>query len=113
MGASLNSALPHCNKIRHQPKAARTLVASLIIACLAGIYFGLYYNVLVLAPLTLVVVLTSGAVSIWHGQPYSAALLALIIPAVGLQGGYMIGLTGRDLLGQLITRRRTAPSKGF
>jgi hypothetical protein len=31
--------------------------------------------------------------------------------AIGFQGGYMIGLTGRDLFGQFISRFRTAPSR--
>jgi hypothetical protein len=93
-------------------KAGRTPVVLLIIACLAGIYFGLYYNLLVLVPLTVAAVLTSSAVSAWHGQTISTALLALVIPAVGLQGGYMIGLTGRDLFGQFISRFRAAPTKG-
>lgn len=86
----------------------------LIVACSAGIYFGLYYSSLVLVPLTLTAMLTSGAVSAWQGQPMSGALLAILIPAVGIQGGYMIGLTGRDLLGQFISRLRAAtPSRGL
>jgi hypothetical protein len=87
-------------------------VVLLIIACLAGIYFGLYYNVLVLGPLTLAAVFTCGAASAWQGQPIPTALLVTVLPAIGLQGGYLIGLTGRDLLGQFISRLRTTPSKG-
>lgn len=84
----------------------------LTIACLAGIYFGLYYNVLGLVPLTLAAVLTCSAASAWQGQTIPAALLATVLPAIGLQGGYMIGLTGRDLFGQFISRLRSIPSKG-
>lgn len=86
----------------------------LIVACSAGIYFGLYHGFLVLVPLTLTAMLASGAVSAWQGQPMSGALLAILIPAIGIQGGYMIGLTGRDLLGQFISRlRAAAPSRGL
>lgn len=86
----------------------------LIVACSAGIYLGLYYSFLVLVPLTLTAMLTSGAVSAWQDQPMSGALLAILIPAIGIQGGYMIGLTGRDLLGQFISRlRAAAPSRGL
>jgi hypothetical protein len=46
-----------------------------------------------------------------HGQSISSALLAIVIPAVGLQGGYMIGLTGRDLFDQLLARFSGAESK--
>lgn len=86
----------------------------LTLACAIGIYFGLYYRFLVLVPLTLAAMLTSGAVAAWQGHPLPAALLAAIVPAVAMQGGYMIGLTGRDFLGQFISRRRaTAPSRGL
>jgi hypothetical protein len=89
-------------------------VIALIVACSAGIYFGLYYSFLVLVPLTLLAMLASGAVSAWQGQPISGDLLAIVIPAIGLQGGYMIGLTGRDFLGQFISRlRAAAPSRGL
>lgn len=81
----------------------------LIVTCVAGIFFGLYYNFFVLIPLTLV---TCTAAALLHGQSMSSALLAIVIPAVGLQGGYMIGLTGRDLFGQLLTRFSWVQSKG-
>lgn len=87
---------------------------ALIVACSAGIYFGLYYSSLALVPLTLLTMIASGAVSAWQGQPISGDLLAIAIPAIGLQGGYMIGLTGRDFLGQFISRlRAAAPSRGL
>lgn len=86
----------------------------LIVACSAGIYFGLYHGFLVLVPLTLLAMLASSAVSAWQGHPISGDLLAIVIPAIGLQGGYMIGLTGRDFLGQFISRlRAAAPSRGL
>jgi hypothetical protein len=83
----------------------------LIVACLAGIFFGLYYNFLVLIPLTLAAAVTYSAVAVLHGQTISAALLGIVIPAVGLQGGYMIGLTSRDLLSLFLSRLSAAPSK--
>jgi hypothetical protein len=86
-------------------------VALLIVACLAGIFFGLYYNFLVLVPLALAAALTCSAVAVTHGESISAALLAIVVPTVGLQGGYMIGLTGRDLLSQFLSRPGGAQSK--
>lgn len=83
----------------------------LIVACLAGIFFGLYYNFLVLIPLTLAAAITCSAAAALHGQAISASLLAIIIPAVGLQGGYMIGLTSRDLLSQCVSRLNGVQSK--
>jgi hypothetical protein len=89
-------------------------VIVLIVACSVGIYFGLYCGFLVLVPLTLLAMIASGVVSAWQGQPISSDLLAIVIPAVGLQGGYMIGLTGRDFLGQFISRlQAAAPSRGL
>lgn len=84
----------------------------LIVACLAGICTGLRYHFLVLVPLTLAAIMTSSFASVWQGQTISGALLALVIPAVGLQGGYMIGLTSRDLVGQFVSRFRAVSSKG-
>jgi len=83
----------------------------LIVACLAGIFFGLYYKFLVLVPLTLAAAVTCGASAVLHGQNMSAALFVIVIPAVGLQGGYMIGLTSRDLLGQFVARLSPIQSK--
>ena len=89
-------------------------MVALIVAWLAGVYFGLSYRCLVLVPLTLAAMLTSSAIWAWQDHPSSSALLAIVIPAIGLQGGYMIGLTGRDHLGQLISRLRAiTPSRGL
>jgi hypothetical protein len=86
-------------------------VVLLTAACLAGIFFGLYYNFLVLVPLALAAAVTCSAVAAVHGQSISAALFTIVVPAVGLQGGYMIGLTSRDLLGQFLSRLGVAQSK--
>jgi hypothetical protein len=44
---------------------------------------------------------------------FPTTLFSLIPAAIGLQGGYMIGLTARDLFGQLIARLTAAQSKRF
>jgi hypothetical protein len=38
---------------------------------------------------------------------------SLVLAAIGLQGGYMIGLTGRDIFSALVSRLQTAPPKRF
>jgi hypothetical protein len=86
-------------------------MALLIVTCVAGVFFGLYYNFFVLIPLTLVAAATCSSAAWLHGHSISGALLAIVIPAVGLQGGYMIGLTGRDLFDQLLARFSGAESK--
>jgi hypothetical protein len=83
----------------------------LIVGCLAGIFFGLYYNFLVLIPIALAAALTCSAGAVLHGHTISAALLAIVIPVVGLQAGYMLGLTSRDLLSQFLSRFNALPSK--
>ena len=82
-----------------------------IVTCLAGIFFGLYYNFLVLFPLTLAAAVTCSASEFLQGQAFSSVLCAIAIPAVGLQGGYMIGLTSRDLLSQISSRLNGVQSK--
>ncbi len=83
---------------------------SLIIACLIGIFFGLSYNVLILIPLTLAAAITGGA-AMAYGHTVSEALLMTFISALGLQGGYMLGLTSRGLLNPVLSRLHTAPSR--
>ena len=83
----------------------------LIVASVAGVFFGLYYNFLVLIPLTLAAAVACSAAALLHGENVSAALFAIVIPAIGLQGGYMIGLTSRDVLSQFLSRLNGAQSK--
>jgi hypothetical protein len=70
------------------------------VTCLVGIYFGLNYGFLTLIPLTLAVALACVAGTVIHGEAISDALSTTVTTAIGLQGGYMIGLTGRDLFSQ-------------
>jgi Na+/citrate or Na+/malate symporter len=76
----------------------------LIVASFAGIFFGLYHQILVLVPTTLAAAIVCFAAALLEGQSVSSSLFAVVVPAVGLQGGYMIGLTGRDPLHQIISR---------
>lgn len=83
----------------------------LIVASLAGIFFGLYYKFLVLIPVTLAAAIASSAAALWDGHSAWSALFSIALSAAGLQGGYMIGLTGRDLLGQAIARNGGVQSR--
>jgi hypothetical protein len=78
---------------------------SVAVICLVGAYLGLHYGYLVLVPVTFVAAVVSAAGSAVHGDPISSALLTALTQAIGLQGGYMIGLTGRDLFDQFVARR--------
>ncbi|WOH53695.1 hypothetical protein [Bradyrhizobium sp. sBnM-33] len=84
---------------------------ALFAACLIGVFSGLYYKFLITIPLTLVAVIACAASAAWHGQTVSAAFLNTVMMTVALQGGYMIGLTSRDLLSQILSRLHAAPSR--
>ena len=79
----------------------------IILACLAGILLGLTFNVFVLFPVTVAGVLAYA----FLGQGLGAATAAILIPAVSLQAGYMIGLTSRDAFAQLLARLNIAQSR--
>ena len=81
----------------------------IILACLAGVLLGLTFNVAVLLSVTLAGALAFAFQS--QGQGLGAAIAAIVVPAVSLQGGYMIGLTGRDMFAQLRARLNIAQSK--
>jgi hypothetical protein len=83
----------------------------LIVAFVTGIFLGLYCNLLVLVPVTMGAALVFSVAALLHGETVSTALFAIVIPAIGLQGGYMIGLTSRDVLSQFLSRPNAAQSK--
>jgi len=83
------------------------------VACLIGGFAGLYFNVLVLVPLTATLAFACCLGAARHGDMISATLFSFIPAAIGLQGSYMIGLTARELFGQLIARLNAAQSKRF
>src|SRR3981189_1264164 len=98
--------------LRAEPRPhARAHMILLIVASVAGIFFGLYYNFLVSIPLPFAAAVACSAAALLHGENVSAALFAIVIPAIGLQGGYMIGLTSRDVLSQFLSRLNAAQSK--
>jgi hypothetical protein len=88
-------------------------VTFLIFALLSGIFFGIYCHVLVLVPATLATAATYSAVAWCDGQGASSLASLIMVSSVALQGGYMIGLTSRDLLGPLFDRGNGSSSKGI
>ena len=66
-----------------------------ILACGAGIYVGLHFNILALLPLSM---LGAGAylVSAWaNGQGLLDGLAVVALPIIAVQVGYFLGLTTR------------------
>jgi hypothetical protein len=76
----------------------------LIGAGFVGIFLGLQHQILVLIPVTLGAAITLSTAAMLDGQGISSSLLTVIIPALALQGGYMIGVTGRDPIHQILAR---------
>jgi hypothetical protein len=82
-----------------------------LLACGAGVYLGLHFNILVLLPFS---ILGGGAfiISSWssgHGFFDSAAVL--LFPLIAIQAGYMLGLTARGTYRQLRARLNIAQTK--
>ena len=67
----------------------------LIALCLVGIFFGVYCHFLVLVPLTLATATACSIFAAWYGQTIFETLLTILTLAVG---GYMIGLTSREMV---------------
>lgn len=83
----------------------------LFIACGAGIYLGLHFNILVLLPFS---VLGAGAfiVSSWSsGQGLLDGAGVLLVPLISIQAGFMLGLTARGSYGQLLARLNIGQSR--
>ena len=81
------------------------------VACLVGAYFGLYFGFVILIPLTLALALACVAGTPVQSEAVSGALSTTITAAISLQGGYMIGLTGRDLFRQFVARLNSVQSR--
>ena len=83
----------------------------LFIACGAGIYLGLHFNILSLLAFS---VLGAGAYvfSSWaSGQSFFDSANVLVFSIISVQAGYMLGLTARGIYGQLLARLNIGQSE--
>jgi hypothetical protein len=80
-----------------------------LLVCSAGVFLGLFFNVLVLLPVSL----TGSAIFILlnpsSGLSFYANLGGLLFLLMG-QSGYMQGLTCRDTYGHILARLQAAQS---
>jgi membrane protein DedA with SNARE-associated domain len=83
----------------------------LSVTCLIGILIGLHYNVLAVIPATLAAIFVSCVSALVSGGAFATVLFGILTSVIGLQAGYMIGLTGRGLIGQIFSRTASAQSK--
>ena len=80
------------------------------IACGAGIYLGLHFNILTLLPFSVLAAATYFS-SFWLSGQSAIGNADLLIALVAVQGGYMLGLTGREPYQQVLARLNISPSK--
>lgn len=81
------------------------------LACAAGIYIGLHFNILALLPFS---ILGAGAfiLSSWQaGQSLFDSAGAALLPMMLVQVGYMGGLTAREAYGRILTRLHIGQSR--
>ena len=81
-----------------------------LLVCIAGIYLGLYFKVLVLLPVSLVGSAILVLVNLSSGLGLYASFGDLLFPLVLGQAGYLLGLTGRDTYGHILARFQAAQS---
>jgi hypothetical protein len=82
----------------------------LLLVCIAGIFLGLYSNVLVLLPLSLIGSAIFIFVNLSSDLSFYANFGDLLFPLILGQAGYMLGLTGRDTYGHILARFHAAQS---
>ena len=82
----------------------------IFIACGAGIYLGLHFNILSLLAFS---ALAAGTYisSFWLSGQSFFGNADLLIAIVAIQGGYMLGLTAREPYEQVLAKLNISPSK--
>jgi len=75
-----------------------------LLVCVAGIFLGLYFNVLVLLPLSLIGSAIFITVNLSWGLSFYADIGDLLVSLVSGHAGYMLGLCGRETYGHMLAR---------
>ena len=75
-----------------------------LLVCVAGIFLGLYFNVLVLLPLSLIGSAIFISVNLSWGLSFYADIGDLLVSLVSGHAGYMLGLCGRESYGHMLAR---------
>ena len=82
-----------------------------ILYCLAGIWLGANFGVLVLVPLIACGTLSLAVYVFAVELSLQDIIISGGVPLIGLQGGYMIGLTSRDMIAQFRNWVETSRSR--
>jgi ABC-type amino acid transport system permease subunit len=75
-----------------------------VLSTLTGIVIGLTCNVFALLTITILAALATALGAVSDGLPLAATLSSAVVGWACLQGGYMIGLTARDISSQIVAR---------
>jgi hypothetical protein len=82
-----------------------------LLACCAGIYLGLHFNILALIPFSLLGAGAFIAFSLSADQSLLESAMRLIVPMIFVQAGYMLGLTLREAHAHLLARLKIGQSR--
>ena len=80
----------------------------LLLACSGGIFLAIYFNVLILLPVSVVGSAIFIFFKLWLGTSFQAQLNDLVVLLIAAQAGYMLGLTGRDAYAYILARVQAA-----
>jgi hypothetical protein len=81
-----------------------------LVSAVGGL-IGLYWNVFALLPILAILTVASSSSALVHDEPSLSVLTSTAIALFGLQGGFMIGLTSREVVGHFVARAAAAASK--
>jgi hypothetical protein len=80
-------------------------------ACAFGIYLGMQFNVILLAAVSLAIMALASALAVLSGAGGLEAATTAVLNVFLCQAGYMLGLTAREPIAQLMTRIRLRQSE--
>ena len=79
----------------------------LLVTCSTGLFLGLrYYNIVVVISVGFVTI-ACGSAALMHGQEVSGAVVGIAMAVISLQGGYLIGVIGREVWASAIAASRS------
>jgi hypothetical protein len=84
-----------------------------LVALMTGVVLGMRFKFFILVPATLVAVVVILAVALAHGDDGGSIMMAILITAISLQAGYVVGLFARHavVMMRAARMRRPLPAK--
>lgn len=80
-------------------------------ACAFGVFLGMQFNVILLAAASLAIMALAAALAVLSGAGALEAATAAVLNVFVCQAGYMLGLTAREPITQLMSRIRVRQSE--